>query len=214
MKFATHLLALTRSAILVATLLVSANTFAATHTITFGNDLRYTPQTLTNVQVGDVITWEGNFSMHPLRFVDVPNGAITPPDVTSGTTFSYTVEVAGNYGYICIFHQSAGMEGGFVAQEAARVDDPLSVSMLSIAPNPIQEHQSISIELGFNGSLVRDLTICDMNGSCDLYFKGADYSVDGNNVIVPNTSLPSGAYVVAISTTDGAVYRRKLIVTR
>lgn len=81
---------------------------AAIHTITFGNDIRYTLTTL-NVQVGDVITWQGGFSMHPMHFEAVPDGAVKPSDVTTGNTFSCTVEIPGNYAFYCNFHVSAGM---------------------------------------------------------------------------------------------------------
>ena len=206
-----------RSSILTLALvltLIARSAPAATHTITFGSNFQYTPATL-NVAVGDVITWEGDFSMHPLRFDAVPNGATKPADITSGTTFSYTVEVAGGYAYHCLLHGApgSGMAGGFIAG-TARVDDPVSVKMLSVSPNPVFTRSAMNVELGFDGSSVRGVEICDMQGSCWMLLSGAGNQIEGSKLTITDVGPQSGAYVLAISTTNGDIYRRKLIITR
>lgn len=75
--------------------------FAAEHIITFPG-FAYSPNTLT-VEVGDVVTWNGNFSTHPLESVTVPQGADTFFNNT-GTTFSYTIAIPGTYTFHCTIH--------------------------------------------------------------------------------------------------------------
>jgi plastocyanin len=100
---------------LITVLAVVACAGAATHVIQFGGGvgLNYVPNTL-NVTVGDVVQWQGDFSMHPLSSVSVPVGAATWHN-GAGTSFSYTVTVAGAYHYQCDIHGSLGMTGSFTA---------------------------------------------------------------------------------------------------
>lgn len=74
---------------------------AVEHVITFPG-FAYNPAEIT-VEVGDIITWNGNFGTHPLESVNVPAGAQSFFNNT-GTTFSYTIEVPGNYTYHCTIH--------------------------------------------------------------------------------------------------------------
>jgi plastocyanin len=99
----------------IAVLAVVACAGAATHVIQFGGGvgLNYVPNTL-NVSVGDIVEWQGDFTMHPLSSVSVPQGAATWHNGT-GTSFSYTVTVAGAYHYQCDIHGSLGMTGSFTA---------------------------------------------------------------------------------------------------
>jgi plastocyanin len=202
-------------AVLVLTLLSFRSAPAATHTITFGGDFQYTPSQLS-VAVGDVITWQGDFSFHPLQFDAVPAGAVKPENVTSGNTFSYTVEVAGEYRYHCTLHGSAngsGMAGAFTAGTAS-VDRPVDVAMLRSFPNPVHQDSPLTVELGFDASMIKNVSITTSDGITGNFILGAGYFVDGNTVTIPNTSWGAGAFVISISTTDGNIYRRKVIITR
>lgn len=92
---------------------------SALHIITqSGNS--FSPQAL-EVEVGDVIRWVWNNGNHNTTAVSVPSGASTwaNPLNSGNPQFEYTVAVAGNYAYVCTFHQ--GMNGGFVASAAPPV---------------------------------------------------------------------------------------------
>lgn len=83
---------------------------------------RYTPSSLA-VKIGDVIMWEGDFSMHPLTLTQAPAGAERFAHIKSGSSYSYTVKVAGTYNYICDSHVDEGMVGSFTATEGASHSD-------------------------------------------------------------------------------------------
>jgi plastocyanin len=201
----------------IAVMFLSLSSFgsakAATHIIIFGGEvgLTYSPNAL-DVQVGDVITWQGDFSMHPLHFEIVPDGATKPADVTSGDAFSYTVEVAGQYGYYCNFHKLSGMIGGFQTAGAS-VDRPLDLKMLSVFPNPVNQDSPLTVELGFNASTIEQVNLCTSDGICGSFVPGGGYRIEGSQLIIPNLSWGAGAYVLSV-VADGNTYRRKIIITR
>lgn len=97
--------------ILVLCLVPLAFAGATTHIVTFVC-CEYTPPSL-QAAVGDTIEWQGNFSEHPLSSTTIPPGA--PPFANStGTTFSYRIQIAGTYNYHCDFH-TPSMAGSFTA---------------------------------------------------------------------------------------------------
>ncbi len=53
-----------------------SNTSAATHIIYFGGNFKpgYSPSEIS-VNVGDTVSWRGDFNEHPLTFLSVPAGA-------------------------------------------------------------------------------------------------------------------------------------------
>jgi plastocyanin len=186
---------------------------AATHTVKFGGSLglNYSPNLLI-VAVGDVITWEGDFTMHPLHFEFVPDGATKPADVNTGTTFSYTVTVPGDYGYWCNFHFSTGMVGGFTTS-TENVDRPIDAKMLAVVENPVHQDSPLKVDLGFDASKIKQVNLCTSDGILSMFIEGTGYRIEGSRLIIPNTSWGAGAYVLSIVTGD-ATYQRKIVITR
>ncbi len=77
--------------------------------------LVYSPGSLT-VKVGDTVTWEGDFSVHPLvsgASCGMPDGKFSN---STGTSFSHTFTVAGTYPYYCSVHCASGMTGSVTVQ--------------------------------------------------------------------------------------------------
>ena len=133
---------------LLATSLVQA----ANHVIIFGGavGLTYSPEQLT-VAVGDSITWQGSFSSHPLSSTTIPPGAASFHK-SSGSTFSYQVQVAGSYTYICDIHVGAGMTGSFnAAVTDINKDDigiqPTYFNLAQNYPNPFNAQTQIRFEI-------------------------------------------------------------------
>jgi plastocyanin len=83
------------------------------HIIKFGGR-KYTPSSLT-VHVGDDIVWQGDFSEHSLTLTSAPSGATKFSHITTGTSYTYHVQVAGGYKYQCDDHVDDGMVGSFTA---------------------------------------------------------------------------------------------------
>jgi plastocyanin len=189
--------------------ILAAPSQAATHTITFAN-FSYTPQAL-QASVGDVIRWEGDFQAHPLESLNVPNGA-APFSHSEGTSFEYTITVAGNYAYRCTNHFTQGMVGGFNAAESS-VGDEFNVEallQLQAFPNPASSDLTVSYTLGQGGNV--RITLVDINGR-DLY-QIDNVCVPGKNTTFVNVaSLPLGTYYYRIETAD-AVLSRKFVVAR
>ncbi|MEO6329456.1 MAG: plastocyanin/azurin family copper-binding protein, partial [Ginsengibacter sp.] len=105
---------------------LSLKTSATMHTVTVSN-FQFSPSTIPNVVVGDIIEWvwqAGSFNHTTTCDPEVnagtslPTGAATWNSlITSGnTTFQYTVTVAGVYNYVCLPH-APGMAASFTASE-------------------------------------------------------------------------------------------------
>jgi plastocyanin len=73
-----------------------------TSTITFA-DFAYSPK-CAQVRAGSSVTFEGDFTRHPLSETCGPVGAI-PPTAT-GTSLSVTFTTIGIYGYQCDAHHA------------------------------------------------------------------------------------------------------------
>jgi len=84
------------------------------HYVDFGGSFgfHYSPNALT-VETGDTIVFRGDFIMYPLVSITVPPGASPFGPISTGATFTYIVDVAGNYSYQNKVHASLGMTGGF-----------------------------------------------------------------------------------------------------
>jgi plastocyanin len=201
-------------AVFLLTLISFRSAPAATHIVIFGGEVgfNYSPNVL-QVEVGDVITWQGDFSMHPLHFEVVPDGATKPADVTSGSEFSYTVEVPGNYGYWCNFHRLTGMVGGFTTQ-SSRVDVISDEKAMNVSPNPVINDQKLSVQFTSSPSAIKKITICDMDGHCDQLLSPL-YKIDGSTLTIDLDPMAYGvgAYTLSI-VTDDVTYRRKIVIVR
>jgi plastocyanin len=179
-------------------------TRAATHVIEFGGALgnRYSPSGL-QVAIGDVITWNGDFSAHPLSSVSVPAGAATFSN-SSGTTFSYTVAVAGNYGYRCNFHFSEGMVGGFAAAGTSGVSDQQKTTEadLQIFPNPVMTFGKISFES--ESVHQASLELYDLTGKLVM---SLTQPVGSSEIMFDASSLPRGEYFARVRTRGYSILR-------
>lgn len=87
------------------------------------DDLRFDPEELT-IRVGETVTWRNTSSIDHTATDDPgkaedPANAVLPEgaepwdsgNMEPGAEWSYTFEVAGEYTYFCIPHETAGMVG-------------------------------------------------------------------------------------------------------
>ena len=178
---------------------------AATHIITFGSSLTYSPASL-NVAVGDIIKWQGSFSSHPLASTVVPAGAATFSSNT-GTSFSYTVTVAGTYAYKCTVHAGAGMVGGFVASPVTNTNDIAEESVMELGIFNGGNTLHLQPVAGANTPTC-DLQICNVSGQTVLTAPLAaniDTWLDVQH-------LPQGIYVISVcDRTKKYLLRRKFL---
>ncbi|GMR11321.1 MAG: hypothetical protein BMS9Abin28_2151 [Anaerolineae bacterium] len=73
-----------------------------------GTDYR---QASVTINVGDTVEWQGDFSVHPL----VSDDGLWRT-VRRGSTFSFTFNSAGTYGYHCQLHRALGMTGEVIVK--------------------------------------------------------------------------------------------------
>jgi plastocyanin len=93
-------------------------TSSAAAIVTFGTGgLTYTPACIV-VSVGTSVTFNGNFSFHPLQGGTVVAGVLMPatsgpfvPATSTGTTRTFVMTSAGTFPYYCAFHGGFGMAG-------------------------------------------------------------------------------------------------------
>lgn len=148
-------------------LAVATAAHATTHIIQFGGSLGivYSPKSLS-ISVGDTITWQGDFTMHPLSSTSVPAGAASFHQ-GSGSSFSYIVSVAGTYMYQCDIHFSLGMTGSFTAvatgvENAWNSSQPDDFKLEQNYPNPF--NPTTAIQFSVAKLSIVDLKIFDLGG--------------------------------------------------
>jgi plastocyanin len=96
-----------------------SNISAVTHIIYFGDNFKpeYRPSQIS-VNVGDTVSWRGDFHENPLSSLSVPAGAAGFSSF-SGGQFDYVVKTAGTFRYQSNMPHSLAMIGSFVATSAA-----------------------------------------------------------------------------------------------
>lgn len=201
--------------VLVSLLLVAIRAGATTHVVQFGGALgeSYSPSSLS-VTVGDTITWEGDFSAHPLSSVTVPNGAATFHNA-SGTVFSYVVTVAGSYDYQCDFHASLGMTGSFTATVASGVrvlksSQPKAFALDPNYPNPFNPSTVIPFELPAQAHV--NLDVFNVIGQKVASLVNETVPAGSHSVVWKASNVPSGVYFCRFQAGEFAQTRRMVLV--
>lgn len=190
--------------LLLSIILTSVTASATIHNVTVAS-FSFTPNAMS-VVVGDTIRWTISGTGHTTTSVSVPVGAATWDHsfTTSGETFDYKVEVAGNYGYKCTPHASMNMVGGFVAT------NPVGLGVAKITkqttdfkayPNPFKTKITIptknaeSIEIfSVLGEKVKTID----TGMLD-------------KVTVDLSDLRKGVYFYALKDESGVIETRKIV---
>lgn len=149
--------------------------WSTTHVILFGGGvgLNYSPNSLA-VATGDTISWQGNFSLHPLVSTSFPIGAASW-SASSGTVFNYPVLIAGSYDYQCDVHFGSGMTGSFTATGPPPIGTPnllapaVNSKGVSITPTlrwnntagATSYHLQMSTTSDFSGVVQEDSSLVD-----------------------------------------------------
>ncbi len=162
----------------------------------------YSPNTL-NVHVGDQVTFNCDFSMHPLQEVDAAtwtsNGS-TPLNggfsASSGTTLTVPMTQVGTRYYVCTVHVSSGMKGRIFVTSPSGIEAISSVAA-STYPNPVSNQ--LHIIVGRETDL--HYTLTDMTGRTALV---ADQHVGAQGMLTVDVSgVADGAYILQAISADG-----------
>ena len=174
---------------------------AALHIITV-SDNQFTPATL-NAECGDTVKWVWESGDHTTWSNSIPTGA--SPWVESinsiDTTYSYQVNEAGTYNYICYFH--AMMTGSIIVTcptEIASLSDNDFSSL--VYPNPFEN--SLTIETP-DATLISIYTITGEKIKTIILTEGQTKTQINTRDMAP------GIYLCAILKKGVLVDRRKLL---
>jgi len=180
----------------------SVNSNAATINVSVASN-SFTPATFTAV-VGDVIVFTlvsgthnvtGSAATEPAGAAIISSGTMS----TVGATYSYTVTVAGNYGYQCTFH--SGMIGGFTAS-ATGIADPSVNLLTSVYPSPFKDKVTVKYNgiekiefINIVGEQLKSIDIDTQEGKLDVYLE----------------TLPAGVYFYRTYKEGMIVETRKIV---
>ena len=186
---------------LAAFIFLGTPVLATTHIVQFGGSVgfAYSPASFPAV-VGDTVTWEGDFSLHPLSSTSVPAGAATWHN-GSGSSFKYVIRVAGAYHYQCDIHSSVGMTGSFTVTSSAVLPGATG----SIAPRAATARV---FSAGGNAYL-------QLNVGVEAFVSAALYSLDGKKLLtIVNTRLETGVYTIPLQKNTRGVHIVRILVGR
>jgi plastocyanin len=218
MGFSVHRLTISAFFLLagLATLLSTSTLMATTHLVQFGGSFgfKYSPTSLF-VSVGDTIRWQGDFGFHPLRSTTIPASAQSWSNST-GTVFSYVVQISGTYLYQCDNH-GPDMSGSFTATSATAVDDKASQTQPSTYqleqnyPNPFNPSTRIAYRLAGNAQL--KLTVHNTLGQEVATLVSGNQEAGYHEVQFDGSKLASGVYLYRM-VAGGYVETKKLLLVR
>ena len=183
-----------------------------THTIT-NSGLTFTPDSVAAI-VGDHITFNLDFSTHPLHEVSAGTWAANQStqlsggfSATSGNTFTVTMTQAGTRYYVCANHVGSGMKGRLFVTAPNGIQNIASVAA-SAYPNPA--NSSLHIISPVAGEL--HCVLINMIGQTVL---DQTESVSERGILsLDISSLDEGNYILSIANANGQVNRTKVQITR
>ena len=160
------------------------------------------PNAISNVHVGDTITWVWDSGMnHTTTSTTVPTGAATwDHAIDNGISFTYIVTVAGNYNYVCTTHATLGMTGSFnvLATGIEKIGTVADVYRLfQNYPNPFNPVTTINFSIPQNNFVTLKV-----------------YDITGREVkTLINSNLPAGEFKYAFdaSSISSGIYFYKIV---
>ena len=173
---------------------------AALHIITV-SDNQFTPATL-NAECGDTVKWVWESGDHTTWSNSIPTGA--SPWVESinsiDTTYSYQVNEAGTYNYICYFH--AMMTGSIIVTCPTEIASQSDNFSSLVYPNPFENNLTIETP---DATLISIYTITGEKIKTIILTEGQTKTQINTRDMAP------GIYLCAILKKGVLVDRRKLL---
>ena len=187
-------------------LFTSLSVKAAEFTITFGGatGFAYAPNNIS-IELGDVVTWSGSFSVHPLESLEIPIGAASFSN-NSGTSFSTTPAVLGTYTYHCTIHSS--MTGTITVNPSSVGIQLASVLRNEVNVYPTLTTGSVNLDLsGFSSADAFNVEVYAINGQ-KVY---ATRATGGSLSTLDVSGLYNGIYTIAFRRENEMVAVRRIV---
>lgn len=159
----------------------------------------FTPSSF-GANIGDVVVWTLNSGTHTVVSVSVPAGAATFNSGTITSTYSYTITVAGNYGYHCGIHQTMGAV--FSASATTSISEPITNLLTTAYPNPFKDKLNVK----YNG--IESIEVFNVIGE---KIKTIELEATESKIEVDFANLPSGMYFYR-TYKEGTIVETKRIV--
>jgi hypothetical protein len=182
--------------------LLSFKGFATVHTVNVSNVL--SPDTLSNVYVGDTIRWEWISEGHSMMFGTVPSGQtlINFQLNISEPVYEYIVPAVGEYSYTCYPH--GNFKGYFNAQPASGIQKA-GFKNFSVFPNPTVNEVVISVDKKYPGI---NFVLFDITGKQTSISKVSFYN---NNYHINLQDQLPGLYFIKASANNKVLFEKKII---
>lgn len=178
--------------LLVAICAITVKSFATTYTINV-QDFSFSPSSLTNVHIGDMIMWQWINGSHTTTSLTIPTGAASwdQPITSSSQTYTYAPTVVGTYNYQCTPH-APSMAGSFTVVSTTGVGDVNGANSMFLYPNPAVNMVHLNLE-NLKGAV--DVTVYDVAGRVVLQSKAEG----GKKIDLSVAGIANGAYTVSAS---------------
>lgn len=180
---------------------------ATTHIIT-QEGTSFAPN-LLEVQVGDTVMWQWTGGSHTTTSLVIPAGAAAwdEPLDSDNTTFSYPVEVEGDYGYKCTPHFSMGMVGGFQATAATVSVAPVAQIALDFTVAMIGNHQ-LQLDIANPQSAQTTVRMFDLNGRVMDVLMSERLVAGNHRLVFDMKEHPAGIYFVRMEQGEQVITRK------
>ncbi|MBC7450316.1 MAG: T9SS type A sorting domain-containing protein [Cytophagales bacterium] len=188
-----------KNALLLSALLVSTILNAATINVSIKNFTFIPASFMANV--GDVIVWTNNDgSDHGVLSGVIPGAANTfsAPTIAPTKTFSYTIQAAGSYAYVCSLHGS--MKGSFTVSSLTSTQSAINV-IEKLYPNPVTD--KIHVEAN---TQMDKVNLFDVSGTLIK-----SWNESGTKAELNLSKFPDGIYYIAFYYKEMLLDTRKII---
>lgn len=202
--------------VIFSLLIFSYKANCTTHEVGIGNNF-YTPSNFS-ASVGDTVKWTLNAGVHTTTSSTVPTGADSWDSgvMTSGNTYTYVIQVAGDYTYFCTIHGS-GMSGTFTATGTSSVEPisgitPVEFNLQQNYPNPFNPATKINFSIP-NSSKVT-LKVYDVLGNVISTLLSNEYlTANSYSVNFDAKNLTSGIYFYTLEA-DNFIDTKKMLLVK
>ena len=201
--FITHLLLL---------LITSVQVMKSATLIVMADDLEFIPSYFY-VNVGDVIKWQlatnlaGNHSTTSMQIHFGAAAWSAPLDATH-PNFSYTVNAAGDYDYLCIYDSSNGVMAHFTAfNTITRIQKNTPALTLT---NHVIFNGNLSITYWLSAATTTTQTVYDLTGKPVL--SNSTHQSEGMHLQHLNIAqLPKGIYILELVVSNSRITRKIIL---
>lgn len=188
----------------------SLSAFSATHFVELNdNPFSFNPSSMT-IDVGDTVIFSLLSGSHTTTSTSVPAGAASwnIPINNTNPTFTYIVNVAGQYNYQCNPHAGMGMIGSFIAVNTSNINTPAIAATFNFS---LIRPATYMINYTLPKSSDLKISIYDLTGKSARVLTSSFHSSGVYSEIYSVDELQTGIYLVEFLAGNERIIRRVVI---